>query len=186
MHIIVLGINTKIIRHPNAIPPKILARIRLSCIKNAVVNKLKIKAMNTLDEFIANKAMPNLPTKKFNSLAGMVTVATPEVLAMDLVTAPQHAVGINNMATILTELAETIAYDKLIELTHINTERFWIQRLGYLLELLGFEKLADVLFQTIKDQKAHWVRLLSHAPNTSIERNKKWHIIVNTTVEPDE
>ena len=149
-------------------------------------NRLPIQCGRIHIEFIANKKLPSLPTKNFNSLAGTISVATPEVLAADLVTAPQHAAGINNVATILIELAEILGRDKLIELTQINTEMFWVQRLGWLLESLGFDKLADALLQTLQNKNMHWVRLLSRAPNTSIDRNKKWHVIVNTTVEPDE
>ena len=54
-------------------------------------------------EFIANKKIAQLPTKKFNTLTGTIEVATPEVIAADLVTAPQHSAGINNVATVLRE-----------------------------------------------------------------------------------
>lgn len=137
-------------------------------------------------EFIANQQMASQPTRTFNTPAGVIKVASPEVLAADLVSSPQHAAGVSNVATILTELVETMDPEKLLELTRVNTELFWVQRLGYLLEFLDFDTLADVLFTALHNKKLHWVRLLSRAPYSSIERNKKWHIIVNTTVEPDE
>jgi predicted transcriptional regulator of viral defense system len=137
-------------------------------------------------EFVAKKTIENLPTKNINTLAGTLIVASPEVLAVDLVTAPNHAGGINNVATILSELADSIDVKKIIELTYISTEIFWIQRLGWFFDFLGLEKLAESLEKILNGQKLHWVRLLSRAPYNPIERNKKWHVIVNTTVEPDE
>jgi len=113
-------------------------------------------------------------------------VATPEVVALDLVSAPQHAAGINNVATVLTELANSINTKQLIKLTTTYTELFWVQRLGYLLDSLGFHQLADVLAKTIKNKKLHWVKLASNAPYKNLSRDSKWKIIVNTEVEPDE
>ena len=137
-------------------------------------------------EFIAKKQIDRRLIKKFNTLAGTIDVATPELLAADLISFPQHAAGINNVATILSDLTETIDAKKLLELTKINIEAFWVQRLGWLFEFLGFEKLANALFTRLDGKTLHWVRLVSRVPYNPLERNKKWHVIVNTTVEPDE
>ena len=137
-------------------------------------------------EFIANKKAALMPTQKFNTYTGTIAVATPETLAFYLVSMPQHAAGINNVATILTELAENIDMNRFIELTKINKEIFWIQRLGYLLESLGFNKLANGIIKILSNKKTHWVRLVSHATYKPRSQNKKWKIIVNTQLEPDE
>lgn len=137
-------------------------------------------------EFIAKKQIDSRLVKNFNTVAGVIDVATAELLAADLVSSPRYAAGINNVATILSELAETLDAKKLLELIRINTELFWVQRLGWLLEFLGEEELANTLFTTVEGKTLHWVRLVSRAPYNPIERNKKWHVIVNTTVEPDE
>lgn len=137
-------------------------------------------------EFIANKSTPVLPIKKINTATGVINVATPEVLAADIVTSPQHAAGISNAATILMELAEKIELDKLGELSKIYTQLFWLQRLGYLFELLKFNKLARGIKKIIGNRKLHWARLVSNTPYKPMQRNKTWGIIVNTKVEPDE
>lgn len=137
-------------------------------------------------EFIAKKQIDGQLIKKFNTLAGVIDIASPELLAADLVNSPQHAAGINNVATILSELIETLDVKKLVELTHHNTELFWVQRLGWLLEFLGAEELANALVTALEGKTLHWVRLVSRVPYNPLERNKKWHVIINTTVEPDE
>lgn len=136
-------------------------------------------------EFIANNNATIYPTRKFNTSTGTIIVATPEVVAADIVTAPQHAAGIHNVATILVDLAESIDVSKLKELAAINSQLFWLQRLGYLYNFLKFNKLANEISKIISDKKLHWVRLVSNAPYKPFQRNKKWKIIVNTKVEPD-
>lgn len=137
-------------------------------------------------EFIANINTATYPTKKFNTATGTIAVATPEVIAADIVTAPQHAAGIHNVATILVDLAENIDISKLRELTEINSQLFWLQRLGYLYDFLKLNKLANGIVKIIGNKKLHWARLVSKAPYKALQRNKKWRIIVNTKVEPDE
>ncbi len=137
-------------------------------------------------EFIANKRVAEMPTKKFNTSAGIINVATPEVIAADIVSMPQHAAGISNAATILADLSEEMDIKKLIELTKHNSELFWLQRLGYLLEFLGFDQLTNEISKILSDKKLHWARLVSQAKYKPLQRNKKWKIIVNTKVEPDE
>jgi predicted transcriptional regulator of viral defense system len=137
-------------------------------------------------EFIANSNTTQYSTRKFNTKTGIITVATPEVVAADIVTSPQHAAGINNVATILIDLAEKIDINKLKKLAAINPQLFWLQRLGYLYESLGFNKLSNGIAKIVSDKKLHWARLVSSAPYKPLQRNKKWGIIINTKVEPDE
>lgn len=149
-------------------------------------NRLPIHCGRIHIEFIANKNMAVLPTKKFNTPAGTINVATPEVLAADIVSMPKHAAGINNVATILVELAQHLEIKKIIELTKLNTELFWLQRLGYLLEFLRVNHLTHAISKILIDKKLHWARLVSQANYNPLQRNNKWKIIVNTHVEPDE
>jgi len=149
-------------------------------------NRAPIQCGRIYIEFIAKKNILQFPTKKFNTPTGTIEVATPEVVAADLVTAPQHSAGINNVATVLQDLVESIDSQKLVILTEINPQLFWVQRLGYLLDFLGFNKIANELVLTLAHKKLYWVRLVSSIPYRSLELNSKWKIIVNTAVEPDE
>jgi predicted transcriptional regulator of viral defense system len=149
-------------------------------------NRPSIRCGRIYIEFIANKNVTVMPTKKFNTYAGVINIATPEVISADIVTMPQHAAGISNVATVLTELAEKIETQKLLELSKINPEVPWLQRLGYLLKFLEFNKLADDVEKILFEKKLHWVRLVSNARYEPLLRDKKWKIIVNTKVEPDE
>lgn len=149
-------------------------------------NRPPIKCGRIYIEFIANKNVAVIPIRKFNTYAGIIDVATPEVVSADIVTMPQHAAGINNVTTVLMELAEKIEAQKLTELFKINPELSWLQRLGYLLEFLGFNQLANYVAKMLSDKNLHWVQLVSSAGYKPLLRDKKWKIIVNTKVEPDE
>jgi predicted transcriptional regulator of viral defense system len=127
-----------------------------------------------------------MPTKKFNTAAGTINVATPEVIAADIVTMPQYAAGISNVATVLIDLSEKIDIQRLLVLTKLKPELYWLQRLGFLLEFLGFKKLANGISEILINKKIHWARLVSHVKYKPLQRNKKWKIIMNTYVEPDE
>lgn len=150
-----------------------------------IKNRRPIQCGRIHIEFIANKYARSIPVKKFNTLAGSIAVATPEVLAADLVATPNHAAGINNVATILTELAEKIEIKKIPELNKIYQGLSWLQRLGYLLELLGFGSLANKINLILVKKKLNWVLLLARAPYKTLARNKKWKVIVNTEIEVD-
>lgn len=150
-----------------------------------IKNHRPIRCGRVYIEFIANKKVGMMPTKSINTLAGTIKVATPEVLAADIVTSPHHAAGINNVATVLTELIESIDDKRLLDLAKINTELFWVQRLGYILEFLGLKRLSTLLEKILRHHKLHWLRLVSRAPYKVLARNNKWKIIVNTDVEAD-
>lgn len=148
-------------------------------------NRRPIQCGRVYITFIANKNVTQIPTRQFNTSTGTIEAATPETLALDLVSSPKHGAGINNVATVLMELAESIHEQQLIKLTEINSELFWVQRLGYLLEFLEFNQLADTLFKTVCNKKLHWVKLISNPTYKNLGRNKKWKIIINTEVELD-
>ncbi len=71
-------------------------------------------------------------------------------------------------------------------LTQYHLKLFGLQRLGWLLDYLGAEALTNGLFNAIEGKTLHWVRLAPYASYEPIERNRKWHVIVNTSLEIDE
>ena len=64
--------------------------------------------------FIARKNMRDVPVQYFNTPRGTIKVSTPEATAIDLVVYSHHAGGLDQVATILWELAEQIDPDKLV------------------------------------------------------------------------
>jgi predicted transcriptional regulator of viral defense system len=58
---------------------------------------------------------------------------------------PKHAGGMNNIATVLSELIENVDVHKLIELAEKMGEHYQLQRLGYIIEKI------DVMDDDIKN-----------------------------------
>ncbi len=59
-------------------------------------------------DFIARKNVALMPTRNFKTPRGYLKVSTPEVTAFDIVGYPHYAGGLDNIATVLTELAESL------------------------------------------------------------------------------
>ena len=78
-------------------------------------------------KLIYKKSLAALPIKDFVVSSGYLNVATPELIAIDLLKFPKHAGGMNNIATVLSELIESINVHKLIELAENLDERYPFQ-----------------------------------------------------------
>jgi predicted transcriptional regulator of viral defense system len=142
-------------------------------------------------EFIYKKSFENLPLKKIPVNTGYLEISSPEVTAMDLLLYPHHAGGLDHIATVLSELVEAIDLKKMIELIDIVSEKFWIQRLGYILEHIEPEdakkrdELVDAIYEKIKKQIVYPVPLLPGLPIKGFSRNNRWRVIENTSIESD-
>ena len=59
-------------------------------------------------KFIYKKSLLNLPTRNITVDTGYLEVATPELALLDLLSYPDHAGGLNHIATVLSELADSL------------------------------------------------------------------------------
>lgn len=137
-------------------------------------------------EFIKNDKLKLTPVKKFNTPSGYIHVETSEALMIDLLRYPLRVGGLNNIATIFTELAEVINEDKLTNLfTAMQVEQITLQRSGYLLELIGSEKLACVVEQYLQTRVLRTRALVSGIKTKGCPRSKRWNLYINYEVESD-
>jgi predicted transcriptional regulator of viral defense system len=134
--------------------------------------------------FIARSNVQDIPVGLLNTPRGTIRVSTPEATAIDLVGYPEHSAGLDNVATVLSELAESLDPDRLAEAARLSPLP-WSQRLGYLLEHLGFRESASSLAAFVADKAPHLTPL---SPATSMRgsaRDSRWKIAINTAVEAD-
>lgn len=136
-------------------------------------------------EFSQKQKISTCPVTNFNTKHSMLAVSTPEMTAFDLVSYPWQAGGLNNIATVLTELAESIDSEKLAETANKIKETASIQRLGYLLNYLGYSDLAKGLKKIINMRKTKIMALTPDRSMKGSERNKDWNIAVNFNIEAD-
>ena len=143
-----------------------------------------IECGNVRVEFIYRKNAADIPTEPRNTTAGIVNISTPEATALDMIGYVRHCAGLDNVATVLAELSEKIDINRLIEVARYSPVA-WLQRIGYLFELLTEHEKASLVADYLKTKHPMPTPLM---PGTSIKgakKNNRWQVFVNTDVEPD-
>lgn len=116
--------------------------------------------------------------------AGYLRVSTPEVTAYDLLFLPRACRSLSRTATILVELGEAMRAAPLAALCELDCETAPLQRLGWLLDRTGWDKLTGRLHKALLQRKPVWRRLDPRLPEGD-RRDARWRIIENTDIEPD-
>lgn len=147
-------------------------------------NRRPIKCGAVRVVFIARKRLEEVPVRNFNTPRGALRVSTPEATAVDLAGYPHHAGGLGQVATILSELAESIA-PALLARAAATAPVPWAQRLGYLLEEVGAGDKALALKAYVQSHARAYVPLLPGEPEKDPRRAADWKLRVNAVVEPE-
>ncbi len=124
------------------------------------------------------------PVVKIQTETGSMRVSTPEATAYDIVRFAPAAGHLNNVATVLRELAEKLDRRKLARLAPSHATPA-VQRLGYLLDLLGQHELAAPLAESLDTRRRRAVLLAPGEPKGRASPDPRWRVIPNATVEPD-
>jgi predicted transcriptional regulator of viral defense system len=135
-------------------------------------------------EFHMSSRAVEMPATREKSETGTFRVSTPEATALDLVRFTGAAGGLSNVATVLTELSENMTSENLLKSVGLAMLPE-VQRLGYLLELVGSLDLSKSLHGWLANKPTRKVALLNRAPRRTGTLNERWKIIENVTVEPD-
>lgn len=142
-------------------------------------------------DFIYKKSISGLPTQDFTVSTGYLKIATPELVALDLLNYPHHAGGLNHIATVFSELIEKLDAQKLIQLAKDTDAEYQLQRIGYILdhiEAMDENHTHDVihlLASHVAGLKQKYLPLVPEIPKTGYPRCKKWRIIENAGIESD-
>jgi predicted transcriptional regulator of viral defense system len=134
--------------------------------------------------FIARKRISEVPVQSFNTPRGTILVSTAEATAVDLVGYERIVGGLDQVATLLSELAEKLDPEKLAAAAH-TAPISWAQRLGYLLELVGAAKQAVSLKKYVHQAAKDMTPLLPAVPHKNVSRVNDWRLFVNTQVEAE-
>ena len=135
-------------------------------------------------EFMARRDMRATPVVERNTDAGIIRIATPEATALEVVGYPEHCGYLSNTATVLAELAESIDGGQLaVEAARAPVA--WVQRLGYLLSLVGADDLAASIEPAVAEGNTFTVALAPWKKMAGAPRDRRWNVAINTEVEPD-
>jgi len=135
-------------------------------------------------EFVYRKNAARIPVQSRNTPAGILNVSSPEATAFDLVGYPRRCAGLDNVATVISELAEKIESARLREAA-VFSPVAWAQRLGYLLDAVGAGEKAGAIFDFINETSPVPVPLVPSRELKGARLDKRWRILVNANVEPD-
>jgi hypothetical protein len=111
-------------------------------------------------------------------------VATPEVTALEVVGYADQCGGLDNVASVLAELASNLDPKKLVAASRLCPIA-WVQRLGYLLDRAQYRELADVLVPQVVRRAKVVAPLVRAKAIVGAERAPRWKVAVNAAVEPD-
>jgi predicted transcriptional regulator of viral defense system len=135
-------------------------------------------------EFIFRKNAAKIPTEPRNTPAGVLKITTPEATALDLIGYVGHCAGLDNVATVLADLAEKIDAERLRELAELSPIAC-VQRLGYLIDLVGSQGKAEGIAGYIAQKRPVRTPLAPAIGIKGARMDSRWRVFVNTQVEPD-
>ena len=123
---------------------------------------------------------------------GTMKVSSAALTALDLLRYPQASGGIDNVATVLSDLRQQIDPEQLAALSAL-VERSVVQRLGCLLEHLGHNALTGSMLKSLRARGSFpWTELDRQEvrdPDFKPEpqrRDPRWRVIVRRVPELDE
>lgn len=147
-------------------------------------NRRPLACGNVRVQFVARKDLEHTAVVEQNTPRGPLLLSSPEATALELVGYADQCGGLNNVASVLSELVEAIKAEKLAAAAAL-CPLAWVQRLGYLLDVGGHRDLGDALAPLVQ-QHVHVVAPLVRASTkTGAERVERWKLAINASVEAD-
>ncbi|MCC7385069.1 MAG: type IV toxin-antitoxin system AbiEi family antitoxin [Deltaproteobacteria bacterium] len=147
-------------------------------------NRRPIECGEVRVQFVARNDMEGTPVVEKKTPRGPLRVASPEATSLELVGYAEQSGGLDNVASVLTELVEALDPKRLV----VEARRSpvaWVQRLGYLLDLTEHGDLADKLVPHVRGHATVVAPLVRSRSRSGALRNDRWKLAVNASVEPD-
>jgi len=134
--------------------------------------------------FFYKKNIPDDCYEQRQTPAGFFNVSTPEMTAYDILRYPKACPSLDLAATVLQELGEKISPDRLAALVDIGSEVAVLQRLGWLLDYVGWFEKTGQLAERLRNKHTTWRSMRTDLPKDGL-REPKWRVIVNANIEAD-
>lgn len=135
-------------------------------------------------DFAVRQDMEHTSLVRRETPTGSLALSSPAATAVELVGYPERCGYLDNVATVLAELAESIDGEAL-EREARRAPMAWVQRLGFLLCLVEQHTLAERLDAVLASREVFTVPLAPWLDMQGAPRDPRWHVAVNTEVEPD-
>lgn len=132
--------------------------------------------------FLRKAAFKSAVSADFKTPTGNIKVSDPETTAWDLVFFSKSTGGLDNVATALKDLAEVMDAKKLKQTLHVHGDHLTARRLGYILQFLGENELAEAC----KPKGDQPLRLLEPSAKASKNIDPIWNLDINHPLDPDQ
>ena len=145
-------------------------------------NRPTIRCGSIRVAFAARHNLDAVPVVNFNNPRGTIKVSSVEATAIDLIGYMNRAGGLDRVASVLSELADSMDPSLLVEAS-ASASILWSQRLGYLLEHVGAGDKVVLLKEFVQRHARNTTKLLPGATAIGAPRSRDWRLFVNPHVE---
>lgn len=142
-------------------------------------------AGRTRIRFFASKFTDQSATQRSKTPTGDMRLATPETTAVDLVRFSRACGYLDNVATVLSDLAPALDSKKLLTAVKVVHDVPNTKRLGYLLEKVSSKPLTEPIHRWLKPQSSRPVALQSGHAQTDAPLDARWNVFVNCEIQVD-
>ena len=129
--------------------------------------------------FFASRFVSEVAVTNFKTPTGSMRVSTPETTAFDLVRFVKAAGQLDNVATVIAELASKIDSKKLVAAAKVVEDVPNAQRLGFILDRVRARRPAESLRGWIERQSPKPVPLRSNRRDHTAREDRRWHVLVD-------
>ena len=147
-------------------------------------NRPNVQCGDVTVSFVARHNAMEMPVTRVNTARGYLDVSSPEATAFDLMGYPERCGGLDNVATVLAELGEKLDSARLESIARLSPLP-WSQRLGFLLDHLGWPQRSGALASFVAAEVSETVRLSPSAGKQGAPRVARWKLLVNIELESD-
>lgn len=135
--------------------------------------------------FVVRRQMRDVPTVVTQTDRGTMRVSTREGTVLDLVGFPRHSGGLDNVATVLSEMLPELDGVSLASVA-ATAPVSWAQRLGYLLDHLhAAPSLTEPLAKFVEERSKAYALLSTRVRHKGGRRDRRWRVWVNADVHPE-
>ena len=142
---------------------------------------------NSLLDWNYRQQIPKELIETRNGEMGRIYYSSAELTATDLIQFASHVGGYQRAATVIAELVDTIDINKMRTVLQ-HTTATTVQRLGYLLDNILFEKdMADALYGMLKERAGYFnaVTMSPEHPASDSPESNRWRVDMNIDIEID-
>lgn len=147
-------------------------------------NRPAIRCGRVEIDFVARRNTAVVPTETINTPRGFLRISSPEATAFDLVGYQERCGGLDNVATVLAELAEKLDPERIAVLAPLSPTP-WAQRLGHLLDRTGQSARGNALAVFVARNATETASLVPGDERSPSPRDERWKLRINADVEPD-